>query len=47
MKREIIIAMFIMFAGIAVALLPTYASVTGSVTVSDACGSGTVLDEEE
>jgi len=47
MKREIIIAMFVIFAGTAVALLPTYATVTGSVTVSDACGSGTVLDEEQ
>src|SRR3989344_7516431 len=40
MKREIIVVMFVMFAGIAVALLPTYATVSGTVTVSELCGNG-------
>ena len=47
MKREIILAMIVIFVGTAVALLPSYATMTGQVTVSDACGSGRVMDEEQ
>ncbi len=41
-KKEIIVSVLVILTGIAIAVLPSYVTVTGQVTVNDACGSGRV-----